>query len=55
MVVPPVAVVVKLYVPVGCRSPLHTVAFGGTITTGVGLTVIVKVLVDPVQVTPPLV
>lgn len=55
MVTPPVAVVVKLYVPVGRRSPLHTTALAGTVTIGVGLTVIVKVLEVPVQVTPPLV
>ena len=49
------AVVEKLYVPVFCTSPLQTKALAGTITVGVGLTVMVNVMGVPVHVTPPLV
>lgn len=44
---------VKITAAVGC--PLHSVWFACALTVGTGLTVIVKVIVGPVQVTPALV
>ena len=53
MVVPPVLLVPKITAVVAAL--LQTTWLAGWITSPVGLTVIVKVLVGPVQLTPPLV
>ena len=50
---PPVVGVVKLMLAVG--DPLHTTWLATGLTTGVGLTVMVKLIDCPVQVTPPFV
>ena len=51
--VPPLTGVVKLMLAVG--APLHTTWFATGLTTGGGLTVIVKVIGVPTQLTAPLV
>src|ERR1035437_3398463 len=52
VVMPPVLTVAKL---TAVSAPLHTTWLAGWSTSPVGLTVIVKILVGPSQVTPPLV